>query len=265
MIPISDENPKLHTSVMTYLILGVTIASWLLFQSAGFDSETMAASICNFGLVPGELTRLAPVGQAVPLSRFSDCVVDREAINALTPITSIFLHGSWGHLLGNMLFFWVFADNIEDIMGPVRFLVFYLLCGVLAAGAHILVQPASPVPTVGASGAIAGVMGAYIVLYPQVRIRMLFFFLIFFKVIRIRAWLVLFFWLAWQIITGLPELMTVRPEVSSGVAVWAHVGGFLAGALLIRLFARPDLVAQHNAKWRLMHPDLLPSGAHRPW
>ena len=263
MIPISDENPTLHAPLMTYLILGVTIAAWLLFESAGFDSETMAAAICNYGLVPGELTRLAPVGQAVPLSRTLACVVDREAINSLTPVTSVFLHGSWGHLLGNMLFFWVFADNIEDIMGRVRFLVFYLLCGVLAAGAHILVQPASPVPTVGASGAIAGVMGAYMVLYPQVRIRMLFFFLIFFKVIPIRAWIVLFFWLAWQVVTGLPELMTVRPEVSSGVAVWAHVGGFIAGALLIRVFANPRMVAEHNARWRLLHPDLLPSGAER--
>lgn len=263
MIPISDENPTLHTPVMTYLILGATIATWVFVQSAGFDGERMAGPICNFGLVPGELTGLAPVGLRVPLSRLSDCVVDREPINVLTPITSMFLHGSWGHLLGNMLFFWVFADNIEDIMGRGRFLLFYLLCGVLAAGAHILVGPSSPVPTVGASGAISGIMGAYLVLYPQVRVRMLFIFIVFFKVIRMRAWIVLIFWLAWQVITGLPELMTVRPDVSSGVAVWAHIGGFLAGALLIRMFARPALMAQHDARWRLLHPDLLPSGAER--
>ena len=96
----------------------------------------------------------------------------------------MFLHGSWGHLLGNMLFFWVFGNNIEDSMGPGRFLVFYLLCGLVAAGAHVLVNPASPVPTVGASGAISGVMGAYLVLYPRVRVNMLFIFIIFFKVHR---------------------------------------------------------------------------------
>jgi len=263
MIPISDENPTLHRPTMTYLILGATIATWVLVQSAGFDSERMAGPICNFGLVPGELTGQAPVGLRVPLSRLSDCLVDREPINILTPVTSIFLHGSWGHLLGNMLFLWVFGDNIEDIMGRGRFLLFYLICGVAAAAAHILVQPGSPVPTVGASGAVSGIMGAYLVLYPQVRVRMLFFFLIFFKVVRMRAWIVLIFWLVWQVVIGLPELMAVRPEVSSGVAVWAHIGGFLAGALLIRLFARPDLVSQHNAAWRLQHPDLLPSGAER--
>ena len=106
----------------------------------------------------------------------------------------MFLHGGWGHLLGNMLFFWVFGNNIEDSMGPGRFLVFYLICGLVAAGAHVLVEPASPVPTVGASGAISGVLGAYLVLYPKVRVNMLFIFIIFFKVFAIPAWLVLIWW-----------------------------------------------------------------------
>jgi len=132
----------------------------------------------------------------------------------------------------------------------VRFLIFYLLCGLVAAGAHVLVEPASPVPTVGASGAISGVMGAYLVLYPRVRVNMLFIFIIFFKVIAIPAWLVLLWWFAIQILTGLPQLMPMRPDVSGGVAVWAHVGGFVAGVILIKLFARRDYIVSHEGHWR---------------
>jgi rhomboid family protein len=142
------------------------------------------------------------------------------------------------------MFFWVFGNNVEDSMGRMRFLLFYLICGLAAALAHIMVQPASPVPTVGASGAISGVLGAYLVLYPRIRINMLFIFVIFWKVIAIPAWVVLIFWFLWQVISGLPELMAVRPDVSSGVAVWAHIGGFVAGVILIKLFENPRLVAR---------------------
>jgi membrane associated rhomboid family serine protease len=148
------------------------------------------------------------------------------------------------HLLGNMLFFWVFGNNIEDSMGSIRFLFFYLICGLAAAAAHVFVQPASPVPTVGASGAISGIMGAYLILYPRVRVRMFFppFFLF-----RVRAWLVLLWWFAWQVLDGLPELTSLRPDISSGVAVWAHVGGFVTGMLLVKIFENPRLVAQRTA------------------
>jgi membrane associated rhomboid family serine protease len=170
------------------------------------------------------------------------CVIDDLPVNALTPLTSMFLHGSWGHLLGNALFFWVFGNNVEDSMGRIRFLLFYLICGLAAALAHIMVQPASPLPTVGASGAISGVLGAYLVLYPRIRINMLFIFVIFWKVIAIPAWVVLIFWFAWQVFAGLPELTAVRPDVSSGVAVWAHIGGFVAGVVLVKIFENPRLV-----------------------
>jgi membrane associated rhomboid family serine protease len=166
----------------------------------------------------------------------------------------MFLHGSWGHLLGNMLFFWVFGNNIEDSMGPGRFLVFYLLCGLVAAGAHVLVDPSSPVPTVGASGAISGVMGAYLVLYPRVRVNMLFIFIIFFKVIAIPAWMVLLWWFFLQVLAGLPQISTMRPDVSGGVAVWAHVGGFLAGLVLIKVFENPRLVARREEIREIEHP-----------
>jgi membrane associated rhomboid family serine protease len=246
MIPVGDENPRLHTPWMTWLIISVTVAVWVLVQGAG-SPAAVATSVCNFGMVPGEITRRAAVGLALPMAPGLFCVVDREPVNVYTPIISMFLHGGWGHLLGNMLFLAVFGDDIEDSMGPGRFLTFYLLCGVIAAAAHIAIDSASPVPTVGASGAISGVMGAYLILYPQVRIRMLFIFIIFFKVFSIPAWLVLLWWFFVQVIAGLPELSSVRPDVSSGVAVWAHIGGFLAGIAFIRMFVSPQLAAKRAA------------------
>lgn len=247
MIPLSDENPTLHTPVMTWVLLGAMFTVWLVVQGGGMNDRTLAASVCNLGLVPGELTHRAPVGQWVPLGRGMACVVDRDPINILTPLTSMFLHGGWGHILGNAIFFWVFGNNIEDSMGPVRFLVFYLICGLAAAASQVMIDPASPVPTVGASGAISGVMGAYLVLYPRVRVNMLFIFVIFFRVFAIPAWIVLIWWFGVQVLTGLPQLSPIRPDISGGVAVWAHVGGFITGMLLIKLFERPRLVEERNA------------------
>jgi len=244
VIPLSDEHPTLRTPVMTYAIIAINVFVWFYFQGAGFSEPQLAASVCNFGMVPAELTGGAPLGTAVQIAPGMACVVDNEAINTFTPISSMFLHGGWLHLLGNMLFFWVFGNNIEDSMGSVRFIVFYLLCGLAAAAAHVFVQPASPVPTVGASGAVSGVMGAYLVLYPQVRVKMLFIWVIFIQILRVRAWLVLLWWLGWQILSGLPELTGMRPDVSSGVAFWAHVGGFVAGVVLVKLFENPRLVAR---------------------
>jgi membrane associated rhomboid family serine protease len=253
MIPLGDENPTLRTPWMTWLIIGTTVAVWMVVQGAGVG-DALPYSVCNLGLVPGELTHQARVGLAVPLGDGLSCVVDRAPINAFTPITSMFLHGSWGHLLGNMLFFWVFGNNIEDSMGPGRFLIFYLLCGLVAAAGHVLVDPASPVPTVGASGAISGVMGAYLVLYPRVRVNMLFIFVIFFKVLAIPAWIVLLWWFFLQVLSGLPQLSSMRPDVSGGVAVWAHVGGFLAGVVLIKVFENPRLVAKRREIREIEHP-----------
>lgn len=246
MIPLGDELPSLRPPIMTYLILATLVGVWIFVQGAGVNEVQLATSICNLGLVPGEITHMARLGTAIPLGDGMVCVVDNESINVLTPLFSIFLHGGWLHLLGNCLFFWVFGNNVEDSMGHVRFLVFYLLCGLAAAAAHVIVQPGSPVPTVGASGAISGVLGAYLVLYPKVRVRMLFFFIFFFRVISIPAWAVLLWWLAWQLISGLPQLMNVRPDVSSGVAVWAHIGGFVTGLILVKLFENPSLVARRS-------------------
>lgn len=246
MIPLGDEHPTLRTPYMTYAILAALVGTWVFVQGAGFNEQQLAASICNLGMVPGEITHQATLGTGVPLGDGMACIVDNEPVNALTPLFSMFLHGGWFHLLGNCLFFWVFGKNIEDSMGHLRFLVFYLLCGLAAAATHILMQPGSPVPTVGASGAISGILGAYLVLYPRVHVRMLFVFIVFFKVFRIRAWAVLLWWFGWQVLSALPEMMSVRPEVSSGVAVWAHIGGFITGVVLVKLFENPNLVARRS-------------------
>lgn len=245
MIPISDENPTLRTPIMTWFILGAMFAAWFVVQGGGLDPIALATSICNYGMVPGELTHRAPLGAGVPLGHGLACIVDNSPVNVFTPLTSMFLHGGWGHILGNAIFFWVFGNNIEDSMGPGRFLVFYILCGLIAAATHVLLSPASPVPTVGASGAISGILGAYLVLYPRVRVNMLFIFVIFFKVIPLPAWLVLIWWFGVQIFSA--YLTPLRPEVSSGVAVWAHIGGFVAGALLVKVFENKALVARRNA------------------
>lgn len=243
MLPLSDEHSNIRTPVMTYAIIAANIVSWFYFQGAGLNEPQLAASVCNYGLVPGEITQMARLGTAIPLGDGMACVVDNEAINTFTPLTSLFLHGSWTHLLGNMLYFWVFGNNIEDSMGSMRFLFFYLICGIAASAAHVFIQPGSPVPTVGASGAISGIMGAYLILYPSVRVRM--FFPPFF-IFRIRAWLVLIWWFGMQLLSALPEMSSMRPEVSSGVAFWAHLGGFITGVLLVKLFENSRLVAQRS-------------------
>ena len=247
MIPLGDDHVGLRTPVMTYAIIAANVLSWILIQGAGLNEPVLAASVCNFGMVPGEITRVAALGTGIPLGDGMACIIDNEPINKLTPLTSMFLHGGWMHLLGNMLFLWVFGNNIEDSMGSARFLVFYIICGLAAAAAHIFIEPGSPIPTVGASGAISGVMGAYLVLYPKVRVRMLFIFVMFFRVFRVPAWLVLIWWFAVQILSALPELTTMRPEVSGGgVAFWAHIGGFVAGLILVKVFEDRRLVAQRS-------------------
>lgn len=246
MIPLGDDLPTFRTPWMTYLLLAAIWLVWLLVEQAGLSPTVLAARVCDYGMVPGELTHLAPLGQAVPIGPGMACVVDNQAINLFTPLTSMFLHGGWMHIIGNSIFFWVFGNNVEDSMGPGRFLIFYLVCGLVAAAAQVAVSPASPVPTIGASGAISGVMGAYLLLYPRARIRMFFFFIIFFKIIPLPAWLVLLYWFGLQVVTGLPQLSRVSSDVSGGVAVWAHVGGFLTGLVLIKLFVKPELVAAHR-------------------
>lgn len=246
MIPLGDDNQNLRPPLMTAVLLAGIGAAWVFVQGAGFNELAMAASVCDYGVVPGELTRLAPVGFAIPMGRGLSCVVDRLPVNLATPLTSMFLHGDWMHLLANSLYLWVFGRSIEDSMGRVRYLFFYLLCGLAAVGAQVAIDPASPVPMVGASGAISGVMGAYLALYPLSRINVLFVFFIIIRIIPIPAFLALLWWIGTQLLVGLPQLDAIGRSVQGGVAVWAHIGGFVAGLLLVWLFADSQLVQRRK-------------------
>jgi rhomboid family protein len=168
------------------------------------------------------------------------CVLGVER-HWFTPLSSMFLHGGWLHLIGNMWFLWVFGNNVEDSMGHARYLAFYLLCGLAAAATQTFVSPESIVPMVGASGAISGVMGAYVILYPRVRVHMLVFLFIFVTRIVVPAYLMLGYWFLLQLLGG------SAAQGEGGVAFWAHVGGFVAGAALISVFKDTELVARHRA------------------
>jgi membrane associated rhomboid family serine protease len=245
MIPYHDENATRRPAVMTAAIIAVCVLVWILIQGAG-AAQPLAESVCNLGLIPGELTaRLAP-GAGFPIDENLVCVTDpgRQFSHV---ITSMFLHGSWMHLIGNMWFLWLFGNNIEDSMTRPRFVVFYLLCGLAAAMAQVLAQPDSVLPMVGASGAISGVMGAYLVLYPRVRVFTLVPLGFFLTTIALPAWAMLIYWMVLQLAGGLTQI----GAQGGGVAFWAHVGGFLAGVALIKLFARPSQVVAHEAgSWR---------------
>jgi membrane associated rhomboid family serine protease len=257
MIPLYDENPTLRTPVVTIGLLAALAVVWIFVQGAGFDGVALATSVCNLGLIPGELTGRAPLGTATPLGEGLVCLIDREPINKYTPISSMFLHGSWAHLGGNALFLWIFGNNVEDSTGRLRFVVFYLLCGFAAAAAQVIVDPASPVPMVGASGAISGVLGGYLVLYPRVRVNVLFIIVFFIQIISVPAYLILLWWIALQLLGGLPQLGAVGAK--GGVAFWAHIGGFVAGAALIKLFENRKLFeerrqADHRRRLRYHWP-----------
>jgi len=242
MFPYKDENPTYLTPLVTLAVIAVNVAVWLLIQGAG-TLPALPRSVCELGLIPGELLGRVPPGHSVPVGPGVACVIGGQP-NWVTPVTSMFLHGGWFHLLGNMWFLWVFGNNIEDAMGHGRFAVFYLVCGVLAAAAQVLADPSSPVPMVGASGAISGVMGAYLVLYPRVRVHTLVFLGFFITRWTLPAYVMLLYWAVIQLIGTLPSLVGV--QAGGGVAFMAHLGGFAAGVLLIKLFARPESVRRHR-------------------
>jgi len=242
VFPYHDENETQRTPYVTVAIIVVTVAVWLFVQGAGMGLA-LARSVCELGLIPGELTMALAPGTPFPMGDNLVCLTDpgRQLSNLLF---SMFLHGSWMHLIGNMWFLWVFGDNIEDSMGRVRYAIFYLVCGVAAAMTQVLLNPSSVIPMVGASGAISGVMGAYLVLYPRVRVYALLILGFFFTSIALPAWTMLVYWAAIQLVSGVFGLFA--SESTGGVAFWAHVGGFLAGVILIKLFARDGDVEAHT-------------------
>ncbi len=237
MFPFHDENATQRTPVITITLIVLNVLAWLLVQGAG-TAYKLAWSVCTFGLIPGELTGLAEPGSGFWIEEGLACTVDagRQTENVLT---SMFMHGGWMHLLGNMWFLWLYGNNVEDSMTRGRFLLFYLVCGAAAAAAQVCSEPAGIIPMVGASGAISGIMGAYLMLYPRVRVFVFVPIGIIPFTFAVPAWVTLGFWLASQVVAGFTGL-------SAGVAIWAHVGGFLAGVLLVKLFTLPKRVLAHE-------------------
>ena len=249
MFPYHDENETQRTPYVTLALIAITVLVWLFVQGAGSE-VALATSTCNLGLIPGELTQLVPPGTpSFAIGPRLVCVTD-PGPQFSNILTSMFLHGGWMHLLGNMWFLWLFGNNIEDSMTRARFTAFYLLCGVAAALTQVFVDAASKVPMVGASGAISGVMGAYLVLFPRVRVFTMVPLGFFITSMALPAWAMLIYWFVLQFIGGLGSIVAERTG-GGGVAFWAHAGGFVAGIVLVKLFERRDRVARHTAHhWR---------------
>ncbi len=215
MIPFKDDHPTRTLPFVTLLIIASNISFFILELLSSRDSQSL---VYAFGAIPKNI-----------LSFHSDQPIPA----VLTVFTSMFMHGGLLHIGGNMLYFWIFGNNIEDRLGHLRFLLFYLFCGVFAAYAHALSSPHSEMPMIGASGAISGVLGAYLLLFPTAKIHTIVFFGFFFQVIRIPALIVIGFWAIIQFVSG---LITQGILHQGGTAWFAHVGGFLVGLLTIRLW-----------------------------
>jgi membrane associated rhomboid family serine protease len=215
-IPIGDVTRARIFPVVNIILIIINVLVFLYEISLGprgFQLFTLA-----YGTIPLEIMTGRDLPPAGPTPIY------------LTLLTSMFMHGSWTHLIGNMLFLWVFGDNVEDAMGHLKYLIFYLICGILASFTHIFFNLGSTIPAVGASGAIFGTLGAYFVLHPQGQIRTLFIFFIIIRILYLPAWLLL----------GAYFIFQFFESGNSGVAVWAHIGGFVAGAVLIFLFRDRD-------------------------
>ena len=221
MIPLKDMNPRLSTPFVTLLIVVANVL--VFFYQLSLPPPAEMSFIYTFGMIPARLP--AALGSAsIPL------------VQALSPLlTSMFLHGGWLHIIGNMWFLWIFGDNIEDAMGHFGYLAFYLICGIGAGLAHTFANLGSTVPSVGASGAISGVMGAYIVLYPKARVLTLVPLVFFFFTVQLPAFVILGYWFLIQFVSG---VLTAGGPNTGGTAWWAHIGGFLLGIVLVHVFRR---------------------------
>ena len=245
MFPLKDDIPTRRFPVLTVALIAINIVMFFGFQGAFSASEQkFNEKVVEYGAIPYEVSHpgdncdLSAAGEKL-ICEGQEGVsgeVPSQAVTWLTLLTSMFMHGGLLHLGGNMLFLWIFGNNIEDSMGRPRFIVFYLLGGLAALLAQTAIEPDSAVPTIGASGAVAAVLGAYALLYPRARVVTLIFIVIFFTVIELPALLVLGAWFLLQAYSGAAELSTPVGE-GGGVAYFAHIGGFVFGLLLIKLFA----------------------------
>jgi membrane associated rhomboid family serine protease len=220
MFPIGDDD--VHggglTPLITWGLILLNVLAWMLELGQGSE-RALQSFVEAWGVVPREYTTGTDLPPAIPAPVWT------------TVLTSMFLHGGWMHLGGNMLYLWIFGDNLEKVMGHLRFLTFYLICGVAAAVAHIMFNANSMIPTVGASGAISGILGGYLLLFPRNRVRVL----TRGGVAHVPALVVLGFWILIQFINGMGSVVNT-PE-TGGVAYMAHIGGFVAGLVLVKLFA----------------------------
>jgi len=229
MIPIHDLNPRRTTPVITVLLIVVNVLAFLYELSLGPRIEGFLMSAA---FVPAHIQEGLPAAVE-------------------SALLSMFLHGGWAHLLGNMLFLWIFGDNVEDRLGHVRYLLFYLLSGYAAAFTHAFFSPTSMVPAIGASGAISGVLGAYLFLHPRARIVTVVWFLFFIRFIEIPAIVYLPIWFLLQLFSGVASL-GMPADTAGGVAFWAHIGGFVAGPLLLLLLGgrrRPREIERVRQPW----------------
>jgi len=224
MIPLKDDIPRVHTPVAVILVILVNVG--LQYVISGQPPYVQEALMRLLGVVPARYA-------------FPDWAdfAGFPAMGVLPFFSYMFLHSGWWHVVMNMWMLWIFADNIEDVMGPLRFLAFYLLCGLAALLLHMAFNLTESSPIIGASGAVAGVMGAYVTLYPRGKVLTFIPIIIIPYIVRLPAWLFLGFWFATQVLAGLFEQLGAPV---AGIAWWAHVGGFLAGMFLVRLFMRPE-------------------------
>jgi len=251
MFPLRDENPTEITPYATMAIIAINVVVWLTVQGMGANPPFLH-SLCVYGAIPREVTGHIPAGARIDFGGYG-CRVGGSGWGSV--LTSMFMHGGWLHLLGNMWFLWVFGNNIEDSMGHARFVAFYLIAGILASATHILSDPSSAVPVVGASGAISGIMGAYLLLYPKVRVQTLVVLIIFIRIFRLPAWVMLGYWFLIQLGSG-----AASGGAQGGVAFWAHVGGFVAGLILIKPFAHRRLVEAKRAGRNLSREEVRDLG-----
>jgi len=205
MFPLRDHNPSQRTPYVTYALMAANIGIFLSYVGLFQDNQALFSFYRDWALTPGLVN---------------------EGQNTYGFVTSMFLHGGWMHLAGNMLFLWIFGDNMEDEWGHVGFFTFYMACGLGAGYTHYIADPTSMVPTVGASGAIAAVMGGYLLLFPKAKVDILFIFVVFFKIIPVPAWIMLGIWFGLQIFGGFSAV-----SGGGGVAYWAHAGGFVVGLI----------------------------------
>jgi len=224
MLPIRDDQPRYSTPWVNYFLIGMNLVIYLF--EASLDPRSLDLLVRQFGVVPANLSASLSGSPAHPLVAV-----------VLPYFASLFLHGSWMHVIGNMWFLYIFGDNVEDYLGHFKYLVFYLLTGVLAMGTHVAMNLHSTAPAVGASGAIAGVLGAYFVLYPRARVLTWFFVF----VIWVPAWIILGYWFVLNFLSGTATSLAVQGGNMGGVAFWAHVGGFISGALLVKVFGERKL------------------------